>query len=129
MSIGVSIIEDDGPTREILTGWIKLSPEFRLLSAYSSAEAALAKIASEKPAVVLMDINLPAMSGIECVRLLKLAMPDTQFLMLTVYEDSDHLFAALAGGASGYLLKRTPRAELISALLDVHSGGSPMSSN
>jgi DNA-binding NarL/FixJ family response regulator len=87
------------------------------------------KLPSEKPEVVLMDINLPRMSGIECVRQLKTVMPETQFLMLTVYEDSDHLFNALAGGASGYLLKRTLREELIEALKDVHSGGSPMSSN
>jgi DNA-binding NarL/FixJ family response regulator len=129
MSIGVSIIEDDDATREILTGWIKRSRDFHLVSNYGSAERALVRLPADKPEVVLMDINLPGMSGIECVRLLKLAMPDTQFLMLTVYEDSDHLFNALAGGASGYLLKRTLREELIEALKDVHSGGSPMSSN
>ena len=129
MSIGVSIIEDDEPTREILMGWIKRSRDFHLVSNHGSAERALARLPSEKPEVVLMDINLPRISGIEAVRQLKLVMPETQFLMLTVYEDSDHLFNALAGGASGYLLKRTLREELISALKDVHSGGSPMSSN
>jgi DNA-binding NarL/FixJ family response regulator len=129
MSIGVSIIEDDEPTREILMGWIKRSRDFHLVSNYGNAERAIARLPSEKPAVVLMDINLPRISGIEAVRQLKLVMPETQFLMLTVYEDSDHLFHALAGGASGYLLKRTLREELIDALKDVHSGGSPMSSN
>jgi DNA-binding NarL/FixJ family response regulator len=129
VTVGVSIIEDDAPTRELLMGWIKRSRDFHLVSNYGSAERALAKLPSEKPQVVLMDINLPRISGIECVRQLKLVMPETQFLMLTVYEDSDHLFDALAGGASGYLLKRTLREELISALKDVHSGGSPMSSN
>jgi DNA-binding NarL/FixJ family response regulator len=129
MSIGVSIVEDDEQTREILMGWIKRSRDFHLVSNYGSAERALVRLPSEKPAVVLMDINLPRMSGIECVRQLKPVMPETQFLMLTVYEDSDHLFNALAGGASGYLLKRTLREELIDALKDIHSGGSPMSSN
>ena len=76
-----------------------------------------------------MDINLPGMTGIECVRQLKPLLPDTQFVMLTVYEDAEHIFNALAAGASGYLLKRMPRAELLAALKDVHAGGSPMSSN
>jgi DNA-binding NarL/FixJ family response regulator len=129
VSIGVSIIEDDEQTREILMGWIKHARAFHLVSNYGSAERALMRLPSDKPEVALMDINLPAMSGIECVRQLKLVIPDTQFLMLTVYEDSDHLFDALAGGASGYLLKRTSREELLEALKDIHSGGSPMSSN
>lgn len=76
-----------------------------------------------------MDINLPGMSGIECVRQLKLQLPETQFVMLTVYEDSDHIFNALAAGASGYLLKRSTRQNLIAALTDVHAGGSPMTSS
>jgi len=84
---------------------------------------------AEKPSVVLMDINLPGMSGIECVRQLKPQLPDTQFVMLTVYEDTDHIFDALAVGASGYLLKQTPRVELLTALKEVHAGGSPMTSN
>jgi DNA-binding NarL/FixJ family response regulator len=129
VSIGVSIIEDDTAARDILMGWIKRSRDFHLVSDYGNAERALVRLPAEKPEVVLMDINLPGMSGIECVRQLKVTMPDTQFLMLTVYEDSDHLFNALAGGASGYLLKHTLREELLEALKDVHSGGSPMSSN
>jgi DNA-binding NarL/FixJ family response regulator len=76
-----------------------------------------------------MDINKPGMNGIECVRRLKPQMLNTQFMMLTVYEDPDHIFKALSAGASGYLLKRTPRAELLTAVKDVHAGGSPMSSN
>ena len=89
----------------------------------------MAALPAEKPAVVLMDINLPGMSGIECVRQLKPMLPNTQFVMLTVYEDADHIFNALAIGASGYLLKRVSRGELLAALRDVHAGGSPMSSN
>ncbi len=96
---------------------------------HGSAEAAIATLPAEKPTVVLMDINLPGLSGIDCVCRLKPLMPETQFVMLTVYEDADHIFNALTAGASGYLLKRTPRAELLAALKDVHAGGSPMSSN
>jgi DNA-binding NarL/FixJ family response regulator len=129
MSIAVSIVEDDGPAREVLTDWIRHAQGFRYVSQHGSAESALAKLLTEKPGVVLMDINLPGMSGIECVRQLKPQLPDTQFVMLTVYEDTDHIFDALAVGASGYLLKHTPRAELLTALKDVHAGGSPMTSN
>jgi DNA-binding NarL/FixJ family response regulator len=129
MSIGVSIVEDDGPAREILTDWIRHAHGFSCVSQYGSAESALMKLQAEKPSVVLMDINLPGMSGIECVRQLKPQLPQTQFVMLTVYEDTDHIFDALAVGASGYLLKQTPRAELLTALKEVHAGGSPMTSN
>ncbi len=122
-------MEDDAPAREILIGWIKRSQDLSLVSSYGTGESALVRLPSDKPEVVLMDINLPGVSGIECVRQLKLLMPATQFLMLTVYEDSDYLFNALASGASGYLLKRTSPEELINALRDVYSGGSPMSSN
>ena len=94
-----------------------------------TAKLRLPALPQEKPAVVLMDINMPGISGIECVRRLKPQMMDTQFLMLTVYEDPDHIFTALSSGATGYLLKRTPRAQLLAAVKDVHAGGSPMSSN
>ncbi len=129
MSIVVSIVDDDAPARGILTDWIRRAQGFRCAGAHASGEAALATLPAEKPTVVLMDINLPGMTGIECVRLLKPLLPETQFVMLTVYEDADHIFNALAAGATGYLLKRTPRAELLAALKDVHAGGSPMSSN
>jgi DNA-binding NarL/FixJ family response regulator len=129
LAITVSIIEDDSPTRQILAGWIGRTKEFRCVGEHDSAEAALARLPQEKPNIVLADINLPGMSGIECVRRLKLETPETQFVMLTVYEDADHIFNALAAGASGYLLKRTKRAGLLAALADVHAGGSPMSSD
>lgn len=129
VSIVVSIVEDDAPARGILADWVRLAQGFRCAGAHGSAEAALATVPAEKPSVVLMDINLPGISGIECVRRLKPLLPDTQFVMLTVYDDADHIFNALAAGASGYLLKRTPRAELMAALKNVHAGGSPMSSN
>jgi DNA-binding NarL/FixJ family response regulator len=128
-NITVSIVEDDAPAREALADWIRHAPGFRYLSQYGSGESALAKLPADKPAVALMDINLPGMSGIECVRQLKPQLPDTQFVMLTVYEDTDHIFDALAAGASGYLLKQTPRDELLTALKEVNAGGSPMTSN
>jgi DNA-binding NarL/FixJ family response regulator len=129
VNITVSIVEDDAPARDILTEWIRAADGFTCISAHESAETALTALPLEKPSVVLMDINMPGMSGIECVRRLKPVMMNTQFVMLTVYEDPDHIFKALSSGASGYLLKRTPRAELIAAIKDVHAGGSPMSSN
>ena len=129
VSIAVSIIEDDGPAREVLSDWIRHAPGFRYVSQHENGESALAKLPLEKPNVALMDINLPGMNGIECVRQLKPRLPDTQFVMLTVYEDTDHIYDALSGGASGYLLKQTPRAELLAALKDVYAGGSPMTSN
>lgn len=129
VNITVSIVEDDAPLRDILSEWIRGAEGFKCVGMHENAEVALAGLPQESPSVVLMDINMPGMSGIECVRRLKPQMPGTQFVMLTVYEDPDHIFKALSSGASGYLLKRTPRAELLAALKDVHAGGSPMSSN
>jgi DNA-binding NarL/FixJ family response regulator len=128
LSINVSIVEDDPSIRQILTEWINRAEGFRCHSVHGSAESGLAKLPEEKPRLVLVDINLPGQSGIECVRRLKPIMSDTQFVMLTVYEDTAHIFDALKAGASGYLLKRTPREELIAALKQVQEGGSPMTS-
>ena len=129
MSTAVAIIEDDGPIREILADWINRTPDYRCVGRFDSAETALAGLPKLKPEIVLADINLPGLSGIEAVRTLKQQLPATHFLMLTVYEDADHIFDALAAGAVGYLLKRTPLEELLSALKEVQAGGSPMSSN
>ena len=129
MNITVSIVEDDGPAREILADWLKHADGFSCVGQHGSVEQALGKVPAEKPSVVLMDINLPGLSGIEGVRRLKPLLPGTQFLMLTVYEDVDHVFDALAAGATGYLLKQTPRGELLASIKDVHAGGSPMTSN
>jgi DNA-binding NarL/FixJ family response regulator len=128
VSVLVSIVEDDASIRQILTEWIGRAEGFRCHSVHDSAESALAKLPEEKPRIVLVDINLPGQSGIECVRRLKPTMPNTQFMMLTVYEDTGHIFDALKAGASGYLLKRTPREELIASLKQVQEGGSPMTS-
>lgn len=129
VNITVSIVEDDAPLRGILSDWIRSADGFKCGGVFESAEAALETLPRENPSVVLMDINMPGMNGIECVRRLKPQMMGTQFMMLTVYEDPDHIFKALSSGASGYMLKRTPRSELLAALKDVHAGGSPMSSN
>lgn len=129
MSIRVSIIEDDVQTRTIFADWLRRSSGFDCLSEHGTAESAIEHLPGQKPDVVLTDINLPGMNGLEAVRKLKALLPDTQFVMLTVYEDADHIYNALTAGASGYLLKQTPRTKLLEALRDVHAGGSPMTSN
>jgi DNA-binding NarL/FixJ family response regulator len=129
VSISVSIIEDDSQARHILCDWIRRTEGFRFVSEHGNAESAVAALPEEKPSVVLTDINLPGMNGIECVRKLKPLLPEAQFVMLTVYEDADHIFHALSAGATGYLLKQTPKSELLAALRQVHGGGSPMTSN
>ena len=129
MNIAVSIVEDDAPVRDILSEWMRGADGFKCTGVHENAETAFAALPRENPSVVLMDINLPGLSGIECVRRLKPQMMNTQFMMLTVYEDLDHIFKALSFGASGYLLKRAPRAELFAAIKAVHAGGSLMSSN
>jgi DNA-binding NarL/FixJ family response regulator len=129
MPITVSIVEDDDQARRLLAGMIGRAPGFVCLSHFGDAESALKALPREQPQVVLMDINLPCMSGVECVRQLKPLLGATQFVMLTVYEDADHIFNALMAGATGYLLKRTPRDELLAAIADVQAGGSPMTSN
>lgn len=125
-SIAVSLVEDDESVRQILAGWLRGSEGFQCVSEHATAENALAQLPAKKPSIVLMDINLPRMNGIECVRRLKPLLPETQFIMLTVYEDADHIFSALAAGASGYLLKQIPCEELLAALKQVNEGGSPM---
>ncbi|HWA27418.1 MAG TPA: response regulator transcription factor [Lacunisphaera sp.] len=127
MATRISIIEDDEETRQILTGIITSAPNLKLVSTYPLCAPAIAGIPQDKPDVVLVDINLPEINGVEAVRQLKPALPNTQFLMLTVYEDPDHIFAALAAGATGYLLKSTQRRELLDAIAQIAAGGSPMS--
>ena len=127
MSISVSIVEDDPGVRASLVKLIDSSPGFRCLSQHPTAESALQEIPKANPQVVLMDINLPGLSGVECVRRLKPVLAQTQIIMLTVYQNTEHIFNALAAGATGYLLKQTPPAELLAAIRDVNAGGSPMS--
>jgi len=129
MPISVSIVEDNDKLRGTLAKVIARAEGFRLASDYGSAEDALADLPKVKPDVVLMDINLPGMNGVECVRQLKTLVPGTQVMMLTVYEDTENIFNALAAGASGYMLKRTPVKELIEAIHEVKRGGSPMTTH
>src|ERR1044071_1995462 len=129
MPITVSIVEDNDQLRGTLARVISRAEGFQCLSQYPNAEAALEAIPTERPNVVLMDINLPGMNGVECVRRLKQLAPQTQMVMLTVYEDTENIFNALAAGASGYLLKRTKSAELLEAIRDVIKGGSPMTTH
>jgi DNA-binding NarL/FixJ family response regulator len=123
------VVEDDPSVRHILTTWLEEAEGFVCAGVFPDVESAMSEIARAKPDVVLVDINLPGLSGIDCVRELKPRTPNTQFVMQTVYEDSNHIFDALSAGATGYLLKTTSREALIAALREVHEGGSPMSSN
>jgi DNA-binding NarL/FixJ family response regulator len=125
--ISVSIIEDSLATRESLKELLRRTPGLRCVGAHASAEEALREIPAANPDVALVDINLPGMSGIECVARLKESAPKTQLLMLTTYEDGEMIFESLRAGASGYLLKNMPPVELTQAIEQVHAGGSPMS--
>src|ERR1039457_3639477 len=129
MPITVSIVGDNDQVRGAPARVIGRAEGFKCVSHYANAEAALAGLPKENPEVVLMDINLPGMNGVECVRQLKQVAPQIQSVMLTVYEDTDNIFAALAAGASGYLLKRTKSAALLDAIREVHQGGSPMTTH
>ncbi|MDA7887995.1 response regulator transcription factor [Akkermansiaceae bacterium] len=126
--IAISIIEDDLSLRSIYADWIEQAEGFNLVSLYEDGQKAFEGIPKDKPDVVLSDINLPGLNGVECVRGLKKELPKVQFVMITVYEDSNRIFKALEAGATGYLLKQTPRDQLLSSLREVYDGGSPMSS-
>lgn len=128
MPIAVSIVEDDSLTREGLSRLINRAPDLRCVSQHGTAEDAIEKVPVFKPDVVLVDINLPGLSGIEAVRRLKILLPDTQFIVLTVYKDNDAIFSALNAGANGYLLKQVPAKDLLVALREVCAGGSPLTS-
>jgi len=127
MPISVSIVEDSAGTRDGLIALVQKEPRLRYLSSYGTGEAALLGIPKEKPDVVLVDINLPGMSGIDCVARLRDLAPGTQILMLTTYDETDLIFDSLRAGAKGYLLKKLLPAELIQAVEQVHAGGAPMS--
>jgi len=129
MPISVSIVEDSDKFRETLARVLNRAEGFRCISHYPNAEDALKALPQDKPEVVLMDINLPGMNGVECVRQLKQVLPGAQVMMLTVYEDTENIFNALAAGATGYMLKRTSRDELLEAIREVHRGGSPMTTH
>jgi DNA-binding NarL/FixJ family response regulator len=127
MTLSVSLVEDDFVIRESFRRLIDRSADVKCISTFESGEAALIGIPSAPPDVLLMDINLPGISGIECVRELKGRCPGIEMLMLTVYSDHDRIFEALRAGASGYLLKRAAPSALLEAIQQVHAGGSPIS--
>jgi DNA-binding NarL/FixJ family response regulator len=126
--IKVAVVEDDRTTREGLETFIGLSPDNECVCTCMTAEEALQELPRRRPDVVLMDIQLPKMSGIDCVAQLKELLPSAQVIMVTVYEDPDRIFRALRAGASGYLLKRAKPEQVLRAIQDVQQGGVPMSS-
>ncbi len=128
-SIKVVVVEDETWMRENLVREINGAPGFCCINHYRSAEEAIRCIPTDRPDVVLMDIKLPGMNGVECIRRLRASLPEVRCLMLTVYEESEKIFNSLLAGASGYLLKRTSTAELLEAIQLVRDGGAPMSSN
>ena len=121
------LVEDHRSTRESFIKLLRHAPDVVCIGAFENGKQALAEIPALQPNVVLMDINIPAPSGIECVRTLKLSCPKIEFVMLTTYDETDLIFDALRAGASGYLLKRAAPDELIRAINEVRNGGSPMS--
>ena len=127
MPIKVAIVEDNDEVRENLSILINTTDGFDCIESFNSCENALKILPSKKTDVVLMDINLIGINGIECTRKLKELMPETQIIMLTVYEDTDSIFESLKAGASGYLLKRTSTDKILEAIDEVYKGGSPMS--
>ena len=129
MPITVSIVEDNDQLRGTLARVLNRADGFSCVSQYANAEDAVKDLPQVKPNVVLMDINLPGMNGVECVRQLKKLLPEIQVMMLTVYEDTENIFDALAAGANGYMLKRTPGKELLEAIQEVQRGGSPMTAH
>jgi DNA-binding NarL/FixJ family response regulator len=129
MSISLIIVEDLDEVREGLKNFLALNPEFVVLDTFKTAEEAMEAIPRMKADIVIMDINLPGINGIECIRLTAPKTNHTQFMMFTVYENDEKVFEALKAGASGYLLKNTGLVNIIEALKELHDGGSPMSSN
>lgn len=125
--ITVAIVEDKDDIRNSLQVLIKSSSQCECEHVYANAESALGEIPYREPDVVLMDIQLPEMSGIECIRQIKRINPKIQFMMMTVYEDTENIFKSLEAGASGYLLKNTSPKKILEAITELHEGGSPMS--
>ena len=129
MSISIAIVEDLDVIRNGLKDFISLSTDFLIVGSFKTGEEALQKLPEIRPDIVIMDINLPGMNGIECIRQVKDKSPGTQFMMFTVYENDDKVFEALKAGASGYLLKNTGLLQIAESVKELHEGGSPMSAN
>ena len=129
MSISIAIVEDLEAVRNGLKDFISLSTDFLVVGVFKTGEEALKELPNIAPDIVIMDINLPGMNGIECIRQVKDKSPGTQFMMFTVYENDEKVFEALKAGASGYLLKNTGLLEIVESVKELHDGGSPMSAN
>jgi DNA-binding NarL/FixJ family response regulator len=129
MSISIAIVEDLDAVRNGLKDFISLSTDFLVIGVFKTGEEALAHLPEITPDIVIMDINLPGMNGIECIRQVKDKSPGTQFMMFTVYENDEKVFEALKAGASGYLLKNTGLLEIVESVKELYDGGSPMSAN
>jgi DNA-binding NarL/FixJ family response regulator len=129
MPITVAIVEDNADLRGTLARVLNRAPGHQCVGQYGDAESALKGLPKDTPQVVLMDINLPGMNGVECVRRLKQLLPGVLIVMLTAYEDTDNIFGSLEAGASGYLLKRSKSAEILEAIKEVVDGGSPMTAH
>ena len=126
MNVRVALVEDDNELRASMVSLLKKAPDLRVVADYADAESALANVPNHKPDVVLMDVNLPGMNGVECVRRMKLLLPAIHILMLTVHDDNDSLFNSILAGADGYLLKEAFPSRLSAAIREVRTGGSPM---
>jgi len=124
--ITVSIVEDIDDVRNGLAGIIRMSEGFIVINSFASAEEALPVLISSPPDIVIMDINLPGMNGIDCIRQARIKNPQIQFMMFTIYENSDTVFDALEAGATGYLLKNSSPAKIVESLRELYEGGSPM---
>ena len=129
MSISIAIVEDLDVVRNGLKDFISLSTDFLVVGSFKTGEEAVQKLPDIRPDIVIMDINLPGMNGIECIRQVKDKSPSTQFMMFTVYENDEKVFEALKAGASGYLLKNTGLLQIAESVQELHEGGSPMSAN
>ena len=126
-AITICIVEDLEEVRNGMTSLLTLDERFEVLASFHDAEKATKELPAWQPDIVIMDINLPGMNGIECIKKVKPQCPQTQFMMFTIYEDDEKVFEALAAGASGYLLKKTPFNKIAESLIELYSGGSPMS--
>ncbi|HEX6191112.1 MAG TPA: response regulator transcription factor [Chitinophagaceae bacterium] len=129
MSITIAIVEDLDEVRNGLKDFISLSTDFIVVGTFKTGEEAHENLPNITPDIVIMDIHLPGMNGIECIRKIKDKSPGTQFMMFTVYENDEKIFEALKAGASGYLLKNTGLLQIVESLKELHNGGSPMSAN
>ena len=127
--IKVSVVEDVPELRQGLVTLLQWDERFEAVSSHNDGESAIGHITTMQPDIVIMDIHLPGMTGIECVRRLKKSCPSTQFIMFTIYEDDEHLFDALEAGASGYILKKASHQKILDSLEELHRGGAPMSTS